>query len=60
MMKCEHGQCTCIASEGRFCSDHCQRAVEMPNAAYTGLGGAGTTDCGCGHSECMGGAAPLT
>ena len=58
-MRCEHGQCTCLTDEGRFCSDHCRQMVEMPDT-IPGEGIGARSDCGCGHIDCAGGLTPLT
>jgi hypothetical protein len=41
--RCSHESCTCAATEGEYCGDHCREHS-----------GSEETTCGCGHAECAG------
>jgi hypothetical protein len=41
--KCGHEACTCAATEGEYCSDHCREHSGRDDDV-----------CGCGHAECAG------
>lgn len=41
--RCAHDPCTCAATEGEYCSDHCREHV-----------GQEVDSCECGHAECAG------
>jgi len=45
--KCAHEPCTCGATEGEYCGDHCRENAGKEEAR-----------CGCGHAECAGTAEP--
>jgi hypothetical protein len=40
--------CTCVALEGQYCSDYCERTA-----------GQEVLTCACGHKECAGSAPDL-
>lgn len=46
-VQCAHEPCTCGATEGEYCSDHCRENAGKEDAR-----------CGCGHAECAGTAEP--
>lgn len=39
---CAHDACTCMATQGEYCSDYCREHSGDDNP-----------ECGCGHPECM-------
>lgn len=41
--QCMHEACTCVATQGEFCSDYCRE-----HAGHEEL------TCGCGHRDCAG------
>jgi hypothetical protein len=41
--QCMHEACSCPATQGEYCSDHCRE-----NA------GKGFETCSCGHTDCVG------
>ena len=40
---CMHEGCTCVATQGEFCSDYCREHA-----------GHEEVTCGCGHLDCIG------
>ena len=41
--ECSHVPCTCPATEGEYCGDHCREHS-----------GSEEVSCGCGHPDCAG------
>jgi hypothetical protein len=47
-MDCQHGPCTCTATDGPYCGEHCRQVA-------TGGATSAIAACGCGHAECEAG-----
>lgn len=41
--KCEHPNCSCITTDGKYCSAACEAMEKTPDL-----------DCRCGHTGCTG------
>jgi metallothionein len=41
--KCEHPNCSCMVTDGKFCSAQCEAAAKTPDI-----------DCKCEHPGCRG------